>query len=360
VPKLGLIVNPLAGIGGRLALKGSDDRALVDAALAAGARPAAAARTRTALDALPPGATILSAGGSMGADLAGTAVTDARASTTADDTHAAAVALVEAGVDLLLFAGGDGTAVDILHAVADRVPVIGIPAGVKMHSAVFGVTPRRAGELACAFLEGRVVRTAPAEVMDVDERDLRAGTMSPRLHGYLRVPVAPRLVQGGKARTAPAEAAAQASIAAHVVERLLGDGPVLVGPGTTTAAIMAALGLRKSMLGVDVIAGGRLLVPDADEEELLRLATPDARIVLTPVGGQGFLLGRGNQQLSPRVIRAIGVDRIVIVATTAKLTALGGRPLLVDTGDAELDEELQGYRRVVTAYRREMVVRVGS
>jgi predicted polyphosphate/ATP-dependent NAD kinase len=360
VPKLGLIVNPLAGIGGRLALKGSDDRALVDAALAAGEVPVAADRTRVALAALQPSATILSAGGAMGADLAGTAVTEAPATTTADDTRAAALALVEAGVDLLLFAGGDGTAVDILAAVGDRVPVIGIPAGVKMHSAVFGVTPRRAGELADAFLNGRVVRTAPAEVMDVDERDLRAGTLSPRLHGYLRVPVAPALVQGGKARTAPGEAAAQASIAAHVVERLLGDGPVLVGPGTTTAAIMAALGLRKSVLGVDVIDGGRLVLPDAEEEELLRVATTAARIVLTPVGGQGFLLGRGNQQLSPRVLRAIGLDRIVVVATPAKLAALGGRPLLVDTGDAALDDELAGFRRVVTAYGRETVHRVGS
>jgi predicted polyphosphate/ATP-dependent NAD kinase len=229
-----------------------------------------------------------------------------------------------------------------------------------MHSAVFGVTPRRAGELAGDFAAGRVTRTAPAEVMDVDEADLRAGTISPRLHGYLQVPVAARLVQGGKARSAPAEASAQASIAAHVVERLLGDGPVMVGPGTTTAAIMAALGLRKSVLGVDVIADGRLVAADADEDALLRFASPTARIVVTPVGGQGFILGRGNQQLSPRVIRAVGVDRIVIVATDAKLAAFTGRPLLVDTGDAELDEQLAGYRRVVTAYGSEMVYRVAS
>lgn len=353
-------MNPLAGIGGRLALKGSDDRALVDAALAAGSTPVAAERTRVALAALDPAATLLAAGGAMGADLAGTAVTDARASTTADDTRAAARALVEAGVDLLLFAGGDGTAVDILDAVGDRVPVIGIPAGVKMHSAVFGVTPRRAGELADAFLHGRVARTAPAEVMDVDEADLRAGTISPRLHGYLRVPVARALVQGGKARTAPAEASAQAAIAAHVVDRLLGEGPVLVGPGTTTAAIMTALGLHKSVLGIDVIAGGRLVLPDVDEEELLRFATPAARVIITPVGGQGFLLGRGNQQLSPRVLRAIGIDRIAIVATVAKLAALGGRPLLVDTGDTQLDEELTGYRRVVTGYGHETVYRIGN
>ncbi len=353
-------MNPLAGIGGRLALKGSDDRALVDAALAGGAGLLAAERTRVALAAITQPVTILSAGGAMGSELAGTAVTEARTRTTADDTRAAAQALLDAGIDLLLFAGGDGTAVDILRAVGDRVPVIGIPAGVKMHSAVFGVTPRRAGELAADFASGRVTRTAPAEVMDVDEADLRAGTISPRLHGYLQVPVAARLVQGGKARSAPAEASAQASIAAHVVERLLGDGPVLVGPGTTTAAIMTALGLPKSVLGVDVIADGRVVAADADESQLLRFANPAARIVVTPVGGQGFILGRGNQQLSPRVIRAIGSDRIVIVATETKLAAFAGQPLLVDTGDAALDDELSGYRRVVTAYGAETVYRVGS
>ena len=300
---------------------------------------------------------MLAAGGEMGADLAGTAITEAVAESTAADTRAAAIALADAGVDLLLFAGGDGTAVDVLAAVGDRLPVIGIPAGVKMHSAVFGVTPRRAGELAAAFVAGRVRGDAPGEVMDVDESDLRAGLISPRLHGFLRVPVAPGLVQGGKARSAPAEAAAQAAVAAHAAE-LLDGVTALIGPGTTTQAVMAALGLPKSLLGVDVVQGGRLLAADADEETLLGLAGPDAIVIVTPVGGQGFVLGRGNQQISPAVLWTIGVDRLLIVATEAKLAALGGRPLLVDTGDPELDTALAGYRRVVTGYRHETVYRV--
>ena len=300
---------------------------------------------------------MLAAGGAMGADLAGTAITEAVAESTAADTRAAAIALADAGVDLLLFAGGDGTAVDVLAAVGDRLPVIGIPAGVKMHSAVFGVTPRSAGELAAAFVAGRVRGDAPGEVMDVEESDLRAGLISPRLHGFLRVPIAPGLVQGGKARSAPAEAAAQAAVAAHAAE-LLDGVTALIGPGTTTRAVMAALGLPKSVLGVDVVQGGRLLAADADEETLLGLAGPDAIVIVTPVGGQGFVLGRGNQQLSPAVLRAIGLDRLLIVATEAKLAALGGRPLLVDTGDRELDTALAGYRRVVTGYRHETVYRV--
>jgi len=300
---------------------------------------------------------VLAAGGAMGADLAGTAITEAVAESTAADTRAAAIALADAGVDLLLFAGGDGTAVDVLAAVGDRLPVIGIPAGVKMHSAVFGVTPRSAGELAAAFVAGRVRGDAPGEVMDVEESDLRAGLISPRLHGFLRVPIAPGLVQGGKARSAPAEAAAQAAVAAHAAE-LLDGVTALIGPGTTTQAVMAALGLPKSLLGVDVVQGGRLLAADADEETLLGLAGPDAIVIVTPVGGQGFVLGRGNQQISPAVLWAIGVDRLLIVATEAKLAALAGRPLLVDTGDPELDAALAGYRRIVTGYRQETVYRV--
>ncbi len=352
--RIGLIVNPRAGIGGRLALKGSDDASLVQAAIDAGAEAPAPARALQALAALADGVDLLRAPGPMGEDLAAPAGT-----TTAADTTTAALAMVEAGIDLLLFAGGDGTAVDVLHAVGDRVPVIGIPAGVKMHSAVFGVTPRRAGELAAAFVAGRTRGDAPAEVMDVDEADLRAGIISPRLHGYLRVPVAPGLVQSGKARSAPAEAAAQAAVAGHVA-RGLGRRLALIGPGTTTAAILAALGLTPTLVGVDVVAGGRLVAADANEETLLELVEEGSSVIVTPVGGQGFILGRGNQQLSPRVLRAAGLDALVIVSTETKLAALGGRPLLVDTGDPDLDAALCGYRRVVTGPGHETVYRVAT
>lgn len=355
-----MVVNPLAGVGGRLALKGSDDRVLIEAALARGAVQPAGERARTALAALPPGVEILAAGGAMGAEIAGTAITPAIDASTAADTRLAATALAEAGVDLLLFAGGDGTAVDVLAAVGTRLPVIGIPAGVKMHSGVFGITPRHAGELAAAFAAGRVRGDARAEVMDVDEADLRAGVISPRLHGFLRVPVAAGLVQSGKARSASADATAQAAIAAHVVTLVLDHGAALIGPGTTTGAVMRALGLPTSMLGIDVVQGGRLIAADADEERLLELSGTDAIVVVTPIGGQGFVLGRGNQQLSARVLRAYGPERLCIIATEAKLAALEGRPLLVDTGERELDAELAGYRRVVTGYQRETVYRIAA
>jgi predicted polyphosphate/ATP-dependent NAD kinase len=228
-----------------------------------------------------------------------------------------------------------------------------------MHSAVFAVNPRGAGELALRVVEGRVREFAEAEVMDVDEEALREGLVSPRLYGYLRAPVAPSLVQGAKARSASSERLSQEAIAAFVVDRVLGDDLCLIGPGTTTRAIMDALGLEKTVLGVDAVRAGQVVARDADERTLLELlAAGHAKVVVTPVGGQGFLFGRGNQQLSARVLERVGRQNVVVVATETKLAALAGRPLLVDTGDAAVDAMLAGYVRVITGYGREAVYRV--
>lgn len=279
--------------------------------------------------------------------------------TTAADTRAAAAAMAERGVRLLLFAGGDGTALDILQAIDEQVPVLGIPAGVKMHSGVFAVNPRSAGELALLVARGGVRETREAEVMDVDEEALRLGAVSARLYGYALVPAQPSFVQSVKTRSAPSERAAQEAIARCVIDRILGGRTCLIGPGTTTRAIMSALGLEKTVLGVDVLRDGELVAKDADERQLLDLvAAGNASIVVTPVGGQGFLFGRGNQQLSARVVERVGRENVVVVATEGKIAALGGRPLLVDTGELRVDRVLAGYIRVVTGYNREIVYRV--
>jgi predicted polyphosphate/ATP-dependent NAD kinase len=371
--RIGLVVNPVAGIGGRWALKGSDDPDLVEAALGRGAEPVSPGRAIAALRVLAPAAAeldLLTWADAMGeseareAGLAPHVLGGRGGATTAADTRTASAALADASVDLLLFAGGDGTAVDVLAAVGGRVPVLGIPAGVKMHSAVFAVNPGSAGRLALLCARGGVRDLADAEVMDLDEDALRAGSVSPRLHGWARVPVEPRLLQGGKARSAESERAAQAAIAGHVIDRVLGDRLCLVGPGTTTRAVMAALGLEKTVLGVDVLRGPELVEADADEHRLLELLEPmppgGARVIVTPVGGQGFLFGRGNQQLSPRVLDRVGPENVVVVATEAKLAALGGRPLLVDTGDEEMDARLAGFVRAVVGYEREVVYRVSD
>jgi predicted polyphosphate/ATP-dependent NAD kinase len=368
--RLGLIVNPIAGMGGRLAFKGSDDIALVAEARARGERQVAPARAMEALRALAgldAGLEVLAYAGEMGeqeaisAHLAPTVLGATGPATSAQDTRAAAMAMADRQVDLLLFAGGDGTAVDVLQAIGDRIPVLGIPAGVKMHSAVFAVNPRSAGALVASLVQDGVRSVRRAEVMDVDEALLRAGSVSARLHGFLNVPDARRHLQNAKARSLGSEAAAQDAIAHHLIDHVLADGTWLIGPGTTTGVILAQLGLDTTLLGVDVVSVGRCEIADADERSLLELLkTQEAGIVVTPVGGQGFLFGRGNQQFSARVIEQVDRERIIVVSTEAKIARLAGAPLRVDTGDPGLDASLAGYTRVVVGYNREIVYPVSG
>jgi predicted polyphosphate/ATP-dependent NAD kinase len=360
--RLGLVVNPIAGMGGRLAFKGSDDVALVAAARQRGEIPVAPARATEALRplaALGAELEVLAYAGEMGeqeareANLAPTVLGSTGQVTSAQDTRAAAAAMADREVDLLLFAGGDGTAVDVFEAIGDRVPVLGIPAGVKMHSAVFALNPRSAGELVAHLARDGVRSLRRAEVMDLDETLLRAGSVSARLHGFLNVPDARRHLQSAKARSLGSEAAAQQAIAHHLVDNVLDARTWLIGPGTTTGVLLALAGLEKTLLGVDVIRAGACLIADADERTLIELlAREEAGIVVTPVGGQGFLFGRGNQQLSARVIEKVAPERIVVVATEAKIARLGGAPLRVDTGDPAIDAGLGGYTRIVVGYNR--------
>jgi len=198
--------------------------------------------------------------------------------------------------------------------------------------------------------------------MDVDEALLREGAVSARLYGYLSVPAERRLLQGAKVRSLAGEVATQAEIAHHLVDRVLGDATWFVGPGTTTGRILDALGLRGTTLGVDAVLDGELLAPDLDEDGILRLldAYPQATLVLGVIGGQGFLLGRGNQQVSAEVLRRVGSDNLVIVAGADKVSALDPPVLHVDLGDDERENLLEGYRRVRVAPDRTMVLRVSG
>jgi predicted polyphosphate/ATP-dependent NAD kinase len=277
---------------------------------------------------------------------------------TAEDTRDIARAMRDAGADLLLFAGGDGTARDMLDAVGDTVPVLGIAAGVKIYSAVFAVNPGRAGDLAAAFLDGDVI-THEREVLDLDEEAYRARAVSPALYGYLRVPFRRGSVQGAKTPTPPGEESAADAIARDVVERLDPAQPCILGPGTTTRAIARRLGLEKTLLGVDVLKAGVMQIADASEQQLAAAAAREpVRIVVTPIGGQGFLFGRGNPQIGPAVLRLVRREDVLVVATAAKLAALRGQPLLVDTGDASVDASLTGYLTVITGYRESSPYRV--
>jgi len=371
--QLGLIVNPIAGIGGRVGLKGSDGAEIQRLALELGAIPLAGERAAAALEVLRPLAgemELLTAPGPMGEDVARQCgfvprplplSLKKRGQTTAEDTRQAARAMREAGVNLILFAGGDGTARDIYEAIGNDFPVLGIPAGVKIHSAVYAVTPRSAGELAADFLRGRRLRLQEAEVLDLDEDSYRAGRILTRLYGYLTIPYRREAVQNQKVPTPESEAVQAQAIAAEVIEQMQPDMAYLLGPGTTTRAVAEALGLPKTLVGVDIICRGELLAADVGERQILDML--DQRplgLIITPTGGQGFLLGRGNQQISPDVIRRIERKNILVICLASKIAMLRGRPLLVDTGDSETDRLLSGYLPVITGYHEKIIYKVAS
>ncbi|GIT78595.1 ATP-NAD kinase [Leifsonia sp. LS1] len=377
---IGLVVNPIAGIGGPAGLAGSDGAAVQREALRRGGRPRASERAREALAVLAaahPGTEVLTAAGPMGEDAVRAAGLTPRVvysrpvpasrgallrsfgaddrnespldgGTSGEDTARAAMALGAAGATLVLFAGGDGTARDVARGVPAGVPMLGIPAGVKMYSGCFAVGPAAAGALAAAWTD-HPLPTAEAEVLDLDEETLRAGRPDPRLFALVPVPAAPGRTQARKASTPASEREAVHRAAVGAVEQLRPGTRYLLGPGSTTAEVGRVLGLDTTPLGVDVIEDGRMLARDVTADQALAaIAGHTARAVVTVIGGQGFVLGRGNQQLSPRVVAALGPHPLLVVATEQKLIDLAGRPLLVDTGDPALDARLAGHLTVVT------------
>ena len=356
--KVGLIVNPIAGMGGRVGLKGTDGEAALARARQLRATQEAPARAVEALRVLAAAASevrILTCPADMGEDEARaagfspTVVVDAPTGpTTAGDTRLAAREMARHGVDLLLFAGGDGTARDILDAIGGTTS-LGIPAGVKIHSAVFGATPRDAGRAALAFVRDGLGVTRMAEVMDIDEDAFRRGVAAARLYGYLKVPDDDARLQAAKDGGVESGDRAVRNLAAAVAAKMDPGVTYVMGPGSTIAAVMAELGLEGTLLGVDVVRDGKVVASDASERRILDLIEGgDASIVVTVIGGQGHILGRGNQQISPQVVRAVGPGNIIVAATRDKLASIRGRPLLVDTGDPTLDSDLAGYIRVMT------------
>ncbi len=363
--RLGLLINPLAGVGGQAGLKGSDG--VAEKALAMGVKPRAQERVRLALEPLLPFAQslrIYAAPGPMGADLLAELGFEhdvvgrlERTTTTAEDTRRLAAELAEKGLDLLLFAGGDGTARDVCAGVREGQLVLGVPAGVKIHSGVYAVNPRAAGELVTLLIQGELVRLAEAEVRDIDEEAFRAGSVRTRHFGELRVPEEGRFVQQVKQGGRELETLVLDDIAACLQEQQDEDIGLILGPGSTNFELLQALGHEGTLLGVDVLRGSDLLLRDATEKQLWELVGKGGewRILVSAIGGQGHILGRGNQQISPRVVRAVGLDNLLVVATKTKLKTLAGRPFLLDSGDPELDQELTGVRRVLSGYREEML-----
>lgn len=359
--KLGLIINPIAGMGGSVGLKGTDH--VVEEAIRRGAVPRAGERVTHALEELSSCKdefVIYTCSGSMGGDLAkgmgfSTVLMEVEASesnsTSSVDTMKLAKWLLAEQVDIIMFAGGDGTARDIYKAAELGVPCVGIPAGVKIHSPVYAKNPRAAGQLAAMWLKGSIRSTTEKEVLDIDEEQYREEIINTKLYGYLTVPMERSLTQDRKAPTPLSEAAAIEAIAYEVTDNMEADTCYLIGAGTTTRGIMQRLGLKNTLIGVDLICNKQLEASDLYGDEILkRISGRRTKLVVTITGGQGFLFGRGNQQLTPEVIREIGKENIIILAPKSKLATLAGRALMVDTFDEELNRSLCGYYRTITGF----------
>lgn len=357
IGKIGVIINPIAGMGGAVGLKGTDG--LAAAAQARGAKPMAAERARACLHLLMPQAERLlffAASGEMGEDVLLQCGLQCRVAyaaakkSSSKDTKLACQAFLENCVDLILFCGGDGTARDVA-GIAGNLPILGIPAGVKMHSGVFAISPEAAAELALGFVRGELP-ARETEIVDIDEELYRAGELQTRLFAVARTPYKSALVQERKRiYVSVSEEEFKDQIALFAFEFMRDGSAYILGAGTTTAGIAGLLGVEKTLLGVDVILNGKLLLKDASERDLLALLDREkkVKIIVSPIGAQGFILGRGSQQISAKVLRRVGEENLIIVSTPHKLAELPR--LLVDTGDMELDRSLAGKRMVVTGYR---------
>jgi predicted polyphosphate/ATP-dependent NAD kinase len=365
--RCGLIVNPVAGLGGEAALKGSDGVAAQLLATRLGAVSRAAERAVRALGPFRamPDFEVVTGSGLLGGDAAEragvrhrTVYRQAGKTSTASDTKRLATILADEDVDLIVFAGGDGTARDLCEVLGESQTVLGIPSGVKMHSAVFAVTPEDAGNIIQAAVRDTIDRVV-ADVVDIDEDARRSGRLQSRLYGRMLVPRAARGIQSGKRSSVPPGSTALGGIAAEVAARLRPGEACLFGPGTTVQAIGRSLGLELSLLGVDIVRDGVVVGTDLDATGLNRAVGSERfQVVVSPVGGQGIILGRGNQQLDGRLLERLSPDDLIIACTVQKLGELAGGPLLLDAPTVALNRKFAGIRRVVTGYRQEAAVRV--
>lgn len=366
--RLGFLVNPIAGMGGAVGLKGTDGEAY-DEALKLGAEPVTPERASRFLSSIKnrDELFIVTAPGVMGENLVKESKIRYSVSgslggveaTSAEDTKRIVEEMMEEDIDLLVFVGGDGTSRDIYDVVGSEMPVLGVPSGVKMFGSVFAVNAKAAARVVDDFMRGDV-EIVEKEVLDINEEAFRKSRLDVKLYGYLKVPTVRGLVQAGKApsRHRESQVENQRAIAKYVIEDMGEDMLYLLGPGTTTRTITDELEVDKTLLGVDAILDGKLVGEDINERGILKLLErfDEARIIISPIGGQGFIFGRGNQEFSPDVLRRVGKENVIVVSTKDKLEKLNC--LRVDTGEAEVDEMLRGYIKVITDYREWRVIKV--
>ena len=364
--KLGLVINPFAGIGGRVGLKGSDGDDIREQALSLGAKKLANQKALNCFKQFESDYSkieVFTVSGEMGETLCQElaikhqVLVQASNPSSDTDTKKAVEVLQSIELDLLLFVGGDGTARNIFEVYNEQQTVLGIPAGVKIHSGVYAISAEAAGLLTNDLINGKMLSLVEADVVDLDEDAFRKGKVKARKFGYLQIPASLQYIQAVKHGNVEIEDLVLDDIAAEIIESMDDDTYYVIGSGTTCAAIMRKLNCDNTLLGSDILFKEKLVASDAVEKDLLNLIkqcelnNKKVEFVLTVIGGQGHILGRGNHQISPNVIKQIGWKHIKIISTKSKLNALNGRPLLVDTGDLELDHQLSGSKKVITGYR---------
>jgi predicted polyphosphate/ATP-dependent NAD kinase len=369
---MGFLVNPIAGMGGRVGLKGTDGPEILKRAMELGASPVSQFRAEEALKfifEMKPEIKWLTASGSMGEDALHNVgyqegeydvVFQAPHTTSSGDTESLCRIFKEKNVDLILFCGGDGTARNIYNIINKEIPILGIPSGVKMFSAVFGINPKAAAEMALGYVNGTFT-TSEAEIMDIDEVDYRKGNLNSKLYGYVITPFGDSLVQASKSvYSGLDEESAKEDIARYVVELMSEekDSIFILGAGSTLEAIGKELGIEKTLLGVDVVKDGKLIAKDVNEENLLQILKEGtkASIIVGVIGAQGFVFGRGTQQISPEIIRKVGPENIKIVATPNKM--LNTKILRVDCGDKEIDEMFAGHFKIIIGYHEMRMAKI--
>lgn len=360
--KIGLVVNPIAGMGGNVGLKGTDG-AMYHKAVELGAKPVASGRIRDVLSLVTrKDIYFLSAPEKMGEeylkdfDFEFEVIGETGGETTAADTKWIVKKMVDEGIVLLIFVGGDGTARDVADVVGMDTPVIAIPSGVKMFSSVFALSAHAAAEMVNTFGSA----FAEKEVLDIDEDAFRENRLVAKFYGCVKVPDIQYLLQNKKAASDVNIEAKnkKREVAQYIIEGMDKDTVYILGPGTTVKAITDMLTLKKTLLGIDAVLGGKLIGEDINEADILELISryKKVKIIVTPIGGNGFIFGRGSKQISSRVLKLVGKENVIVVSTLDKVGGLEG--LRVDTGDHEVDKALGGKINVIIGYNEEIIMEV--
>jgi len=377
--RVGILANPDAGLGGRLGLKGSDGQA--ELARSKGAEDRSGPRLESMLrhfSRIHRGESSqiewITSSGRMGTewipvDLEIGVISEVHQSpgeTSASDTQDAVARLLEAGIDLLVYSGGDGTTRDIVAPLSGsetpELPVIGVPSGVKMHSGCFASSPKAAAEVLSAWIHGDLL-VSSTEVLDLDEDLYRKGKWVVRLYAEAFSPNSPRWMQGSKELIqTESEDEIIIGLSDHIGESIVEDGRLVIwGSGGTLREIGGNIGFELTTLGIDATIGSEQVGTDLAESGLIEILDSHegpVTLLLSPMGGQGFLIGRGNLQLSPTVLSSIGIDNIIGVVTPAKLLTV--RSLRIETGDDSLDQEFSAkrYMKVLQGYRTTRILPV--